>query len=166
MENSKEIGTTKNIKIERKCEKNMETYLLLDKNEVVPLSVTLHLLLCKSCRTEVHYLSLAERTAAKTLKEKLPECNATKKMEAPKNPISMTKWIVGGATLTIFLLFFGVTAKSATPELQLLFYIFFAAAICAYCAVFIATNLDFFIKKIDTLSSMNLRDKEIAEQAY
>ncbi len=146
MENSNGIFIDGKMKSEQKCEKLMEEYLMLDKNQVVPMHLTLHLLCCKKCRSEVHYLSLAEKIAAKELK-----ADAVNE-EAPKNPISMTKWIIGGALMMIFLMFFGVTSKNATPELQVLFYIFFAAAVCAYCAVFIATNLDFFIKKIDRLN--------------
>ena len=149
MENSKEIFMTKNIQIESKCEKMMDEYLMLDKNQVVPLKLTLHLLSCQKCRSEVHYFSLAEKIAAKELKSDADLKAPAIKEEASKNPISMTKWIVGGIIMMIFLMFFGVESKNATQELQVLFYIFFAVAVCAYCSVFIATNLDFFIKKID-----------------
>ena len=152
MENSNGIFIDGKMKSEQKCEKLMEEYLMLDKNQVVPLHLTLHLLCCKKCRSEVHYLSLAEKIAAKELKADAGLKSPAIKEEASKPPISMTKWIVGGALMMIFLMFFGVTSKNATPELQVLFYIFFAAAVCAYCAVFIATNLDFFIKKIDRLN--------------
>lgn len=134
------------------CEKIMNSYLLLDKNEVIPPKISLHLLTCQKCRTEVHYLSLAEKIAAKPLKTKLlPE------KQIKRKPISMTKWVLCGSIMMIFLMIFGITSKNADSELQVTFYIFFALAICVYCAVFIASNLDYFIKKIDTLHIASLK---------
>jgi len=147
-----------NIKIKKNelCEKMMDKYLSLDKNEVVPLRLTLHLLKCQKCRTEVHYLSLAEKIAAKPLKERFTAqgLKSTVKNVIPqmKNPITMTKWVIGGIIMTLFLLIFGIASKNCAPELQLLFYIFFAFVVSSYCAVFIAKNLDYFIKKFNTMN--------------
>lgn len=46
------------------CDKAFERYLELDKHEAVPIGVTLHLLLCPSCRMAVRRISLAERALA------------------------------------------------------------------------------------------------------
>lgn len=141
---------SKNIKI---CEKMMDSYLALDKNEVVPFKLSLHLLSCQKCRTEVHYLAKAEKIVSKQLKEQstIPEVAnpLSDILKDIKNPISMAKWIWGGIIMIIFLMIFGIACKNCAEELQVVFYIFFAMSICAYCAVFIASNLDYFIKKIN-----------------
>ena len=43
-----------------KCEAAFDRYLALDKNERVPFAITLHLLVCPSCRTGVRLLTKAE----------------------------------------------------------------------------------------------------------
>ncbi len=43
-----------------KCEKYFDKFLSLDKNEIIPLSVSIHLLLCAKCRTAVRSMSIAE----------------------------------------------------------------------------------------------------------
>jgi len=47
-----------------KCEVAFDRYLSLDKNERVPFEITLHLLVCPSCRTSVRLLTKAERSIA------------------------------------------------------------------------------------------------------
>ena len=49
------------------CDRAFNRYLELDKNERVPLRVTLHLLACPACRTGVRRLSRAERVLAAPL---------------------------------------------------------------------------------------------------
>jgi len=50
-----------------KCEKAFDRYLSLDKNQAVPLRVSLHLLCCPVCRTAVRTLTRAERALARPL---------------------------------------------------------------------------------------------------
>ena len=45
----------------KKCEFYMDEFLKLDKNDRLPLSLTIHLLLCKECRTIVRNLTLADQ---------------------------------------------------------------------------------------------------------
>ena len=52
-----------------KCNKIIERYLMLDKHQMIPFDITLHLLFCKKCRLEVVKLVAAEKTAAATLKD-------------------------------------------------------------------------------------------------
>ena len=44
-----------------KCKKYFDKYLSLDKNELVPFRVSLHLLFCAKCRTAVRSINAAER---------------------------------------------------------------------------------------------------------
>lgn len=140
------------------CEKHMNTYLMLDKNERLPLSLTIHLLGCKECRRQVKLLTMAERVAAEPLKIDFPFSaanitNAVKKHYfgwLPEvKPVSMTKWVVGGILMIIFMLAFGIFTRNSQDEnLILAFYLVFAGAVTAYCAFFVAINLDYFVKGI------------------
>lgn len=134
-----------------RCEKAMERYLSLDKNEVLPPSLTIHLLRCKKCRTEVHYLSLAEKVAAKGLKVplKIPGAESRKQ-------VSLAKWVVCGAAMIFLLIAFGISGRAFNQKLQVAFYICFALSVCLYCSVFISTNLDYFVKKIEKMGGGRL----------
>lgn len=125
------------------CDKYLDEYLELDKNEVVPIKLTMHFLKCQKCRTTVHYLSKAEKLAADILNVKTSEVISKK-----NNPISMTKWVVGGIIMIILLVLFGVECKTSSSNLQIAFYMTFSIAVCAYCAFFVAINLEYFIKTI------------------
>ncbi len=50
-----------------KCDTAFDRYLALDKNQAVPLGVSLHLLRCPVCRTAVRTLTRAERVLAAPL---------------------------------------------------------------------------------------------------
>ncbi|MBP5283848.1 MAG: hypothetical protein J6Y93_04205 [Treponema sp.] len=146
-----------------KCQKVMDSFLELDKNERMPLSMTMHMLVCKNCRRQVHYLTEAERIAARPLKVTSPlsddELKGIMKEVSPewsdkffkKNPVSMFRWILGGILMVLFLSCFGIFSSWIQSESLLIsYYVVFAAIIVSYCAVFVGSNLDFFVKKIET----------------
>lgn len=146
-----------------RCDATMNSYLQLDKNEHVPLALTLHLLTCKKCRRMVKLLSLAEKAYAAPLQIEVPLTDSTlesvMQKVAPeisadklKNPISMLNWIVGGIVMIVFMftLIPILTATPQTKNLLLAFCIVFACCVTAYCAMFIASNIDFFVKRIAT----------------
>ncbi len=122
------------------CERTMNEYLLLDKNEVLPARLSMHIISCKKCRTEIHYLSLAERLAAEPLKQRELK---------NRKPVTMTQWVVCGILMTILLLVFGIASQNRGTGLQIGFYLVFGVVLCSYCAIFVAKNLDYFVKKID-----------------
>ncbi len=147
----------------KNCEEVMDTYLALDKNERIPLAVTLHLLTCKTCRTQVRLLTRAEGIAARPLAVATPltDSSITDLMQkiipswsAEKaKPVSMHGWIFGGILMVLFMLAFGFFHGAIHSETLLLsFYLVFALAVTAYCAIFVAANLDFFVKKIGTIA--------------
>ena len=43
-----------------KCDRIMDSFLELDKNQKIPFRITWHLLTCKKCRTQVRLCTLAE----------------------------------------------------------------------------------------------------------
>lgn len=151
-----------------KCKITMDNFLELDKHQALPLKLTLHLLVCKKCRTKVRLMTLAERSCSRPLSVPATDSEQTitllmqkidpnYKPDTPVNHISMRRWIFSGLAMIAGMLFFMVYSKSLNNStLDIAFYCFFACAICAYCAIFVGSNMDFFVKKIETLNEHNL----------
>ncbi|MBO6218111.1 MAG: hypothetical protein J6N81_00855 [Treponema sp.] len=134
------------------CEKNMDTFLSLDKYERIPLRLTLHLLSCKKCRTQVHYLSLAEKYASEPIKQ-TPIKDALENM--PVRPVTMTKWIIWGIIMILLLVVFClILNRIDRTSFAIFFNIIFGTLVTAYCVLFVGTNMDFFIKKIDKFQTV------------
>ena len=134
------------------CEKNMDTFLSLDKYERIPLKLTLHLLSCKKCRTQVHYLSLAEIYASEPIKQ-TPIKDALENM--PVRPVTMTKWIIWGIIMILLLVVFClILNRIDRTSFAIFFNIIFGTLVTAYCVLFVGTNMDFFIKKIDKFQTV------------
>lgn len=133
------------------CEKNMDVFLSLDKNERIPLGVTLHLLKCKKCRSQVHYLTLAERYASEPIRT-----NGIKEMleNLPVKPVSMTKWIFWGVVMILLMVNFVLFLNKIDQKtFAIIFNIIFGILVTAYCTLFVGTNIDFFVKKIGKAES-------------
>lgn len=145
----------------KNCNDVMEEYLRLDKGERIPLGLTLHLLVCKNCRKQVRLLKQAEKSA-------IPNpCSQTAlddaailavmnkimtKSGSQKNPISLSKWIIGGILMILLFIVFSVFAKPGSNRfLTLSTYIELAAIVTVYCVLFIRSNMDFFVKKINSI---------------
>lgn len=143
---SKNDSKSKSIR----CEKMMDKFLMLDKHERIPIDVTLHLLRCKKCRSQVRYLTKAEKIASSTLKTSASRIK----------PVSMKKWIVCGILMMILMMSYTFSAaKFVNETANAFFYILFGFVVTAYCAIFIAANLDFFVKKIEkSISSKDSQD--------
>ncbi|MBE6349386.1 MAG: hypothetical protein E7062_01340 [Spirochaetaceae bacterium] len=139
------------------CEKAMNTFFELDKNERLPLKLTLHLFACKKCRSLVRSLTLAEKSASKTLQQvkKTTDAPILSIMENIKNSVpvsqqpqvSLAKWITGGIIMICLMLFFNFLTQG-NSSFSFIFAIVFAGVVCAYSAIFVGSNLDFFVKKI------------------
>jgi hypothetical protein len=144
----------------------MDIYMALDKNQHVPLLVTWHFLTCKTCRRNVSLLkkietfsseqykgpvSYSEKTLALIMKQIDPSFVAEEKNTMPH--VSMTKWIISGLFIVVAMIFFGVFA---IPESRQGMYAvatsIFAIVFTLYCGFFVASNLDYFIKQIETHS--------------
>lgn len=133
----------------QKCESIMERFLQLDKNERLPLSMTLHLLKCKKCRTQVHYLTLAEKYASKPLQNKSLK-EILENMSA--KPVSLTKWIIWGILMIFLMITFGIFLnKIDRTSFAIIFNVMFGVMVTVYCALFVGMNIDFFIKKTEKL---------------
>ncbi len=148
---------------ESPCEKTINTFLELDRDEHLGLKTTIHLLTCKKCRTVVRLCTLAQRSSARPLR--IPETitnDCVSQIVQKANPtiellkdssvksISMNRWILSGISLIIAIFIFSIfNRNTAGSELQITIYLCFSAFICAYCAFFVGSNLDFFVKQID-----------------
>ena len=146
-----------------KCNEIMDDFLLLDKNQKIPLKITLHLLACKECRTQVRLCSLAEKASAKPLNAKLPLDNETLvsiMSKIDKNysgttgkirHVSLANWIISGVVMLVLMMFYGIQTVSLNSTLMVVpFYLCFAGIVCVYCALFVGSNLDFFVKLFNT----------------
>ena len=128
------------------CEKNMDKFLALDKYERIPLGVTLHFLCCKKCRTQARYLTIAERYTSEPIRE-TPVKNMLENI--PIKPVSMAKWIISGIIMILMMVVSGILLnKTESQAFAIILNINFGLIITAYCAIFVGTNMDFFIKKI------------------
>ena len=154
----------KNIK-EKNCENIMDTFLALDKDEHIPLKVSLHLLSCPKCRTQVRMMTKAEHLAKVPLAQAVSESDSvitsvlkkidTMKSTSTPNPISLRQWVVSGILMILLMLSFGLYTANSSEELKIAFYLVFALIITIYCSMFIGCNIDFFIKKINTQDFAN-----------
>lgn len=147
-----------------KCEKTMSNYIALDRGERVPLQLWTHLLLCKKCRSEVRLLSIADSFCTKPIAiERKPQESLasailqsiknnpeTKNLYTPKE-LSLKNWILAGSLMLFAMLFFGINVYSQNTQIALPVYLIFAIFITGYCALFVGSNLDFFIKKLKNL---------------
>lgn len=158
-----------------RCEKAFDVYLGLDKNQRVPLSVTLHLLACPECRTSVRKLTRAERLLAQPLT--VPESGESAAsasvdpslvamlsrisaagLEYPplcpaEHSVSLYRWLVSGIALIAGFAIIPFSAIGAWTGVTfgnsflVPFYILCGVAITGYCGLFVGTNIDFFVKK-------------------
>ena len=144
----------------KKCNKIIERYLQLDKNQRLPLSITLHILSCKSCKNKIRMMSLAEESIKEPISIAVPitdnsieqimqKISPESYNKITKNPISMTNWIISGI-ITIFLLCASVifASKFNSSTLTFIYTLISGTAIITYCCAFVISNIDFFIKKI------------------
>lgn len=149
------------MKNKKTCDFYMEEFLALDKNESIPFALCVHLLCCKTCRSQVRMLYLAEKKAAEPLRvsapitdEKIvaimkavdPSYNAEKAC-----PVSLKSWLIAGAIMVFGMLFFifSYAFVGFSASLSVWIYLTFGICIALYCACFVGSNMDFFVKKIE-----------------
>ncbi len=143
----------------KNCDKVMEEYLSLDKGERIPFGITIHLLACKKCRAQVRLLRQAEKSSApdgfkQTALDDAAILAVMNKIGSKdgglKNPISLSKWIVGGILMVLLFIAFSILAKPGSNHFLTVYtYLELAALITAYCALFVRSNMDFFVKLIN-----------------
>jgi hypothetical protein len=157
----------KNPKIKSgKCEKHMEQFLMLDKRQFLHFSLCVHLLCCKKCRTQVRLMGLAEKKIAEPLFIPMPfsDENLIHIMKRiypdfdPQGvcPVSFSKWIIAGICLISGFVIFALldTAVHVSTGMAVAVYTVFGISITMYCVLFIISNLDFFVKKVESIKPL------------
>lgn len=140
------------------CEECMNTYLSLDKGEKIPKSVTRHLLTCPKCREEIKAISRAEKIAAGPLTINSPVntqslTDSLRKIDpdyVPKQKkLSLVAWILYAVAFLVAILVF---CSLFTQFSVLTFNFSFAFAVCiiVYITIMVYTNMDIFVKKINS----------------
>lgn len=153
----------------KNCDVTMERYLSLDKGERLPLSVTAHLLICERCRNEVRFFRKAENSAESNSQVGITDKSISAVMEKiyaseeqSKNKVSLSKWIIGGIAIVVLFLAFAIFSHGTNSSaLKLCIYIELAVLITVYCALFIRSNMDFFVKLINAKISSPSISKQI-----
>ena len=145
----------------KRCTAVLDMFCALDKNEHLPLRVTLHLLFCRTCRTQVRMMTLAEKAAAAPFAAApdsaapiMEKIQSAEYVAAHKTVpvVSLKNWYAGGALMMMCLFIFSVFSRDLSGNFIIIgFYLVFAVAVFVYCILFISSNIDFFIKKIDRL---------------
>ncbi len=142
------------------CNQIMDTFLMLDKGQRLPAKISMHLLKCKKCRSEVRALTKAEKISGHALEVKTPLTDESiaavmQKVDPsykPKNyRVSLAQWIIIGFLMILGMLCFGIYTHQSR-DLTIAFYMVFAGAVIFYTLLFVASNMDFFVKKISKLS--------------
>ncbi len=158
-----------------RCKNYFDEFLSLDKNEIIPFRVSVHLLTCIKCRTAVRSIRLAERTlqhnVAKTITNEASASDpvvkaALKQIEEagltyPQAPIphrvSFSGWVAGGVILALCLSAFPFTSMGEwasrvfADKFLIPFYIVTGLAVALYAVIFTGSNMDFFVKKINAV---------------
>lgn len=160
-----------------KCEKALDRYLGLDKFETVPLTVTLHLLTCPSCRTAVRRLSRSEKALAAPLavlhsenpadggvfaldpavRAAMDRINAAglayPDIFSEKGRVSLSRWLLSGAALAAGFAILPFSDVGAWSRLAfgtgylVSYFLVCGVTITVWCGLFVGTNIDFFVKK-------------------
>lgn len=145
--------------MKQNCDFYMDEYLSLDKGERLPLDLSIHILMCPKCRSEIRALLKAEKMLKKPLKIPVPIENDTivnvmKNIDPSYNPqehrVSFKQWIITGLFMLLCVLILTIFAIPINEIMAVLSYCIFSFLIVVYCVAFIGANLDFFIKKIET----------------
>jgi len=159
------------------CDRAFDRYLALDKNERVPLGVTLHLLVCPSCRTAVRRLTKAElflaapfAVSAAVLPRSFGSAQDDRvvldvmeriraagfvypEFDADEGRVSLRRWMVSGIILAVGFALVPSSSIGIWSDLQfgtsfsIPFYLLCGVANTIWCGLFIGSNIDFFVKK-------------------
>ena len=130
----------------------MNSFFALDKGEHLELKNSLHLIVCRDCRTKVRLLSRAEKIVQLPLSQKQDLWNSMLSSVIKKvKPVSMFRWVLSGFLMIVLFVLSGIfLEKNQNPDYLLWFYLIVGGVVTAYCGAFMAINMDFFIKKADT----------------
>lgn len=140
-----------------KCNDFLEIFYGLDKQEHLPIKLSLHLLFCRECRTTVRKLTKAEklllekavapsRESSKTAASVLNAIENTN-LDFHENKTSLRKWALSGTGLfACLVIMVPLLIIKGQDFLSLVSTISFSTMICTWCFLFVGNNMDFFVK--------------------
>ena len=144
-----------------KCSFVMDRFFALDQNEKLPLWMTLHLLHCKECRTQVRMLTQAEKISSRDSKGSamfsagtISDVIARLYPEKPVKKVSLLNWGIAGIFLLFCMILLSVVSKQIVNKaVQLEIYLFIGILVSVFVMCFVTSNLDFFVKQIRKFSA-------------
>ena len=153
------------------CENYLEQFYSLDKQERIPLGLSVHLLFCRECRSIVRNLTKAEKILGEKSTQPSSENSQTissvlKGIKSSnldyhghhEEKISLRKWAVSGSILllcTVLMILLmvidGEKTVFVTGTISL------SAIMCIWCGLFVGNNMDYFVKMSSRINSKNAR---------
>ena len=141
--------------MKEKCQHIMEKFYTLDKGQILPASISSHLLSCRECRARVRLLSKAEKLVTEDLKQKVDVDSeeitriVNRAMEKQKDfiKVSFKSWGISGLFVLIFCVLLDYLANAASPAVEFAASVFSGLSVSFYIMTFIGSNLDIFVKK-------------------
>ncbi len=157
--------------MKKTCENYLEQFYSLDKQERIPLGLSIHLLFCRECRSIVRNLTRTEKILCEKSSQPSPENSQTvsavlKGIKTTnleyhghhEEKISLRKWAVSGSILLLctvlmilLLVIDGEKTVFITGTISL------SAIMCIWCGLFVGNNMDYFVKMSSRINSKNTR---------
>ncbi|MDO4506132.1 MAG: hypothetical protein Q4B64_04225 [Spirochaetales bacterium] len=149
-----------------KCNDYLEIFYGLDKHEILPLKLSLHLLFCKECRTTVRTLTKAEKLlsekalstsndSSKTAASVLSAMEETN-LDYHEKQTSLRNWALSGTgLLACMIIMIPLLILKGQDFLSVVSTISFSAMLCIWCGLFVGNNMDYFVKMSSRIDSRN-----------
>ena len=150
--------------MKEKCQHIMEKFYQVDKNHILPVQISAHLMTCSECRKKVRLLTKAEKLVASDLKQHVDADSeevtriVNKAMKEQKDfiKVSFRSWGISAAVLFFFYVFLSIVSQDTDPMIQFAVNTFTGLSLSFFIMSFIASNLDIFIKKTGKFNHPNL----------
>lgn len=150
--------------MKEKCQHIMEKFYQVDKNHILPVQISAHLMICSECRKKVRLLTKAEKLISSDLKQTVDAdseevtriVNNAMKQQKDFIKVSFRSWGVSAAILLFFYVFLSIVSQDTDPMIQFAVNTFTGISLSCFIMSFIASNLDIFIKKTDKFKFQNL----------
>lgn len=143
--------------MKKNCNDYLEMFYKLDKHELIPLKLSIHLLFCRECRTTVRKLTKAEKLLSEKALSPSDESSRTAayvlaaidktNLNYHEKKTSLKKWALSGTALLVcMIIMIPLLILTGEDMLSLVSTISFSAMLCIWCSLFVGNNMDYFIK--------------------
>ena len=141
-----------------KCDKAIETYLKLDNNQSLPLTLQIHLLRCSDCKKfiSIYQNIILHARENKQIKVDFKDeiMHKIQMLNLPESQVSNFKWILAGLLIIAGFVCIPFSKYSQTlisyfgANLELPLSIVMGCAITVYSAIFVMTHTSIFNSKV------------------